>query len=235
MAKIIDNENHLASDIVELSAKKSFWIKILIGSIILFFIAPPIGFLAVVFSGMQLNKYSKNIHVKSVGLAGEERTQELIMRLPDTYTAISDISVEYENKTSQLDHVIVGPTGVFVVETKNLNGEIVGNAFDHELQQNKIGRNGGEYSRNFYNPIKQVGTHVYRLSGILKDHNIKTWVQGIVYFSNPDAEVHVDGDKIPVFSYSNGGSKDLINYILDYDKTPLTQEDQANIIDILEA
>ncbi|WP_318011012.1 nuclease-related domain-containing protein [Clostridium sp. FP1] len=35
-----------------------------------------------------------------------------------------------ENKTTQIDHVIVSNYGIFVIETKNYKGWIIGNEFD---------------------------------------------------------------------------------------------------------
>lgn len=41
-------------------------------------------------------------------------------RLPEGYCVVNDLSTS----TGNLDHVVIGPTGVFVVETKNCRGVI---------------------------------------------------------------------------------------------------------------
>jgi len=64
------------------------------------------------------------------GAEGEERVARELSRLPDTYTVINDCSLEFsqpvydrrnEDKiySIQVDHVVVGPTGLYLVETKN--------------------------------------------------------------------------------------------------------------------
>jgi hypothetical protein len=53
------------------------------------------------------------------GIRGEERVAELLAGLePDGYVAIHELDIG----RGDADHVVVGPTGVFVVETKEWNG-----------------------------------------------------------------------------------------------------------------
>lgn len=69
------------------------------------------------------------------------------------------------DKTSQIDHIYVCKYGVFVVETKNYAGRIYGT--DGQLEWTQVLAYG--HSKNkLYNPVKQNGTHVMRLSDILK-------------------------------------------------------------------
>lgn len=52
------------------------------------------------------------------GARGEEHVAYLLSLLPDTYHVFHD----YEAGVHHVDHVVVGPTGVFAVETKNWRG-----------------------------------------------------------------------------------------------------------------
>ncbi len=72
------------------------------------------------------------------GAIGEERVARELSRLPDTYTVINDCRLEfsppiYDRNNNdriysiQIDHVVVGPTGLFLVETKNWSRESVEN------------------------------------------------------------------------------------------------------------
>ena len=45
----------------------------------------------------------------------------------DIYKTINNITIHTGNGTTQIDHVIVSPYGIFVVETKNMAGWIFGN------------------------------------------------------------------------------------------------------------
>ena len=77
---------------------------------------------------------------------------------------INNLMIVNENKSSQIDHIIINRTGVFVIETKNYSGYIYGNENQHEwtqvLQYGKI-------KNKFYNPILQNKTHIYALSKLL--------------------------------------------------------------------
>ena len=115
----------------------------------------------------------------------------------------------------------MGENGVFVIETKNHNGTIVGNTADERWTQHKVGQKGGQYSKDMYSPVKQVGTHVFRLSKFLKQNGINVWVQGIVYFSTYQAVVEVNenlNNAPPVFAASEDGVREMVHYISDYNR-----------------
>lgn len=160
-----------------------------------------------------LSKQKANIYY--YGLQGESVTAEVIHSLPHNYFGVQNLKVTYKGETSELDMVVVGPTGVFVVETKNQNGTVVGNYAATHWTQHKVGRKGTPYSKNFYSPVKQVGTHVYRLANYLRSNGIKVFVNSAVYFSNADTAVNLSGtpSQTPVFAAITGGAVKLKNYI----------------------
>lgn len=151
------------------------------------------------------------------GVDGENATAQIIASLPDTYSGFQNIRITYEGKTSELDMVVVGPTGVFIIETKNLKGTIVGNYDNPQWVQKKVGQQGTPYSKNFYNPIKQVGTHVYRLANYLRNNGYSVHVNDMVYFSNPDTVVQLLGTppKTPVFTALGNSAREICDYILE--------------------
>lgn len=157
------------------------------------------------------------------GLEGEEATAWLLSQLPDSYTCYQNLSVSYQDKKSELDLVVTGPTGIFIVEVKNLNGTVHGSYCQDQWRQDKIGQKGGEYSKSFYSPIKQVGTHTWRLANWLRDRQIFTYVNSMVYFSNRGTPVYLSGspDKIPVYAAFKGEESQLIQRILN-NNTQLT-------------
>ncbi len=72
------------------------------------------------------------------GAEGEERVARELSNLPDTYTVINDCRLEfspplYDRNNNdriysiQIDHVVVGPTGLYLVETKNWSKDSVEN------------------------------------------------------------------------------------------------------------
>ena len=150
------------------------------------------------------------------GVEGERTTAEIIASLPNTYCGFQNVSVTFEGKQSELDMVVVGPTGVFIIETKNLKGTVVGNYDNPQWTQKKVGQQGTPYSKNFYNPIKQVGTHVYRLANYLRSSGCPVHITPMVYFSNPETVIQLLGtpSETPVFTALGTSARDLCNYIL---------------------
>lgn len=150
--------------------------------------------------------FNSQAQIKQAGEVGEFATAQLIRQLPEEYFGFQNIRVTYQGNTSELDMVVVGRTGVFIIETKNHNGLIQGSFDQHQWIQYKTGRQGGQYSKEFYNPVKQVGTHTYRLAHYLRDRGCNVHVDSMVFFTNPMASVQVYGTpgKIPVYAGQQG-------------------------------
>ena len=65
------------------------------------------------------NRLEKKREAWEHGLEGEVVVgRSLVRMLPDSYHVVHDLQTKYGN----IDHVVVGPTGVFAVETKNWRG-----------------------------------------------------------------------------------------------------------------
>jgi hypothetical protein len=60
------------------------------------------------------------------GAAGERSVAHTLSKLPEEFRVVNDVQTPAGN----LDHVVIGPTGVFVIETKNWRGIIGSNAKD---------------------------------------------------------------------------------------------------------
>lgn len=69
-----------------------------------------------------------------LGAIGEQRVVDELKKLPDTYTVINNFQLRLDkpiyNKrenqrifSAQADHLVVGPSGVFLIETKNWSNE----------------------------------------------------------------------------------------------------------------
>ena len=134
--------------------------------------------------------------------------------MPKEYCVYENISVTYNGKTSELDNIVVGPTGIFIFEVKNHKGIISGDYDEKDWFQEKMGRYGRIYYEKFYNPVKQVKTHIYRLANYLKENGIHTYIEGIVLFTNEESSVNITGTgEVPFFSLANDDEKNLLLYI----------------------
>ena len=88
-------------------------------------------------------------NILAAGIEGEKQTANLLSFLPKDYTVYQDVRVPFKGKTSEVDNIVVGKKGVFIIETKNLNGDISGRIEDTYWTQTKVGRGGTPYSSEF--------------------------------------------------------------------------------------
>lgn len=94
------------------------------------------------------------------GAKGEsEVTAILHAGLPDSYIILNDISVRSGSRSAQNDHLVIGPNGIFVVETKAYAGTLIGKATDDTLKQIKT-RGGKTQETRLKNPIPQNEYHM---------------------------------------------------------------------------
>ncbi len=144
--------------------------------------------------------------IKRAGAAGEDATQEILSSLPDSYTLFNQVQIPNEkSKTgyTEIDFIIVGPNGVFVVEVKNNNSKIVGSEEEKTWTVHKVGRKGTPYTSSMRNPIKQLKSQVWVISNYMKGKGINVWFEGIVFFSNNDSELVFNGkSSVPLFHLS---------------------------------
>ena len=100
-------------------------------------------------------------YAKLKGKRGERQVAKTLMRLPNGYTIFNDVYILENGKSSQIDHVVLSPHGIFVIETKNYRGWIYGNEKDQYWIKNMYGT-----KYQFYNPLLQNYSHVKALQSL---------------------------------------------------------------------
>ena len=149
----------------------------------------------------------KQIGVIRAGADGEAETLRLL-RKPADWTVIPDAVIEYRGHRSQTDYILIAPTGVLILEAKNVSGKVTGRAEDRELSQYKPSRGGRPAEqKRMYNPLLQVKGHQTTLQNILRAAGLSVPVRTAVYFANPNAEVRIDG-AVNVFTVHDSQSLD---------------------------
>lgn len=107
------------------------------------------------------------------GAEGEERVEKELSKLPDTYSVINDYKRQfhkpiYDRKNDdrihsiQIDHIVVGPTGVYLIETKNWSKDSIQN-------------------RDLFSPVKQLRRFSFAMFVLLnqavKSGELKTFTR----------------------------------------------------------
>ncbi len=104
-----------------------------------------------------------------IGELGEHKINIQLDQLPMDCKYLSDLLIpnpKSRTKYAQIDHVVVSPYGLFVIETKNYNGEIKGARGDKQWSvSNRF---------KMYNPLMQNEGHIKALEALLHGHpNLK--------------------------------------------------------------
>lgn len=94
---------------------------------------------------------------------------------------INNLIIEENDKSNQMDHILISKKGIFCVETKNYSGTIYGD--DKRKEWTQV-FNFGKQKYNFYSPVFQNKNHIRSLNNIIKDYNINNVV--IFYNNNID-------------------------------------------------
>ena len=97
---------------------------------------------------------------------GEQEVNKVLSKIKG-YKLLSDIMIKNEKGTSQIDHILIGKKGIFVIETKDYSGLIYGEEYSRYWTQ-VINRNNNQ----FYNPIRQNYGHVKALEKYIKRDDI---------------------------------------------------------------
>jgi len=149
------------------------------------------------------------------GYSGERRTRKLLLKLPGDFIVLSDLLLG-KNGRIQIDHIVLCPAGVVLIETKNRNGTIRLNNRKSQAKQIKLGRSGREYEQRFHTPVVQSTYLVEAFKTLCKKLGLpRFYVEGAVYFSNRRAIIESKAT-YPVFYYKKRSM--LLKYLMEFSK-----------------
>lgn len=120
------------------------------------------------------------------GASGEEKVAAILDNLPDGYTIFHDLPCPVGN----IDHIVVGPTGVFVIETKSHKGTLT------VSPQGELRRNGRPLEKDVVNQVWRQTfwlkrTLQTRLGETVFIHPLLVFVNGFIRVYHPVNGVEV--------------------------------------------
>lgn len=176
-----------------------------------------------------VKKLKKQLDIYESGLTGEFNTVQSLARLSDDYTIISNPIITTNGSSNELDNLIVGSNGIFVVETKNHSEFIQGDVNNQNWKQDRMDGRGHE----FYNPVKQVSQHGRRIEEFLRLNGFNFKVQKIVYFANTEVAISISG-QTDVKIFCNRDLDSMLSNIESFkNNTTLSENDKAVIINAI--
>ncbi len=192
MARVIGHNEHLSRltriyrDRVLLLAL-AYPVSILL--VIINILLIPLSLSISIYASYRLWKVAKKLLKYRKGLKGELKVKEALKGLKDCYVVFNNIKLP--NGNGNIDHVVVGPTGVFAIETKNIKGNFVCEGEEWFKVKNGKVRRIKSFSR-------QAKRNALALRGFLRRYGCDQFVYGIVVLTNECCKVDLINPSVPV-------------------------------------
>jgi Nuclease-related domain len=125
------------------------------------------------------------------GELGEYKIDIQLDKLPKTYRHLSDLLIQNpkaKSGYSQIDHVVITPYGIFVIETKNYQGTIYGGKDRKSWSVN------GKFK--MMNPFTQNYGHIKALSSLINEKYHDWFVSMVSFTKRSTFKVDTDYRKI---------------------------------------
>lgn len=174
--------------------------------------------------------FRKRYNILLSGVRGENSTLEVLKKLPKDYTVITNPVILNRGVKLELDFVVVGKNGVFIVEAKNHRGIISGKTSKPNWKQIKHGKNDKVYEKEITNPVKQSYRQGKRMEEVFRDFDISADVYPVLFFVDSRTELKIlDDANVNVAIFNK--EKRVLDYIQNTKgRETVSQNELAKII-----
>ena len=128
------------------------------------------------------------------GLRGQNRTVDILDVLDDDYYLLNNLKLP--GRADDVDHLVVGPNGIFALETKNHRGHVYSR--DGQWYQAKVSRRGRQQPEEpIRDPTQQLKRNVDYLRSCINNTNrelsrrTRLWIEGAAVFTHPSVRVEL--------------------------------------------
>lgn len=141
------------------------------------------------------------------GRRGEQKMADLLAeRLADDHVILNDLELRVAHERSQIDHLVLAPSGIYVIESKFWAGKLSGDVHDAQWTQRKS--NGS--ARSVKSPVQQVERQRRMFVTLLSARVPEDRIHALAVFTHPAVELHIANAKDRVFT-----TRDAIRFIND--------------------
>lgn len=155
--------------------------------------------------------FSKDARNCNEGRRGEDIIIDVLQGLDDSCYLINDVVLPCSR--GNIDHVLLTPKGIFAIETKNWEGEIICHGDEWHRRYHK-----GLFASKDFNmgsPSKQIKMNAFSLSKLIESelfHNtFRIWVEVIVVFTHSDVRLELNDPNVTVLKANY-----LCNHIINF-------------------
>jgi hypothetical protein len=119
---------------------------------------------------------------KAAGEKGEKDVAFQLSYLPNEYKVFNRTTLYSNNLKSQIDHLVIGPTGIYHIETKNYSGRIIIDTYGQWFRQKY-----NNETELLENPLGQLERHHQTILDFLEKRqmeNFKEYIYSVVVSAN---------------------------------------------------
>ncbi len=134
---------------------------------------------------------AKRAAILKSGIEGEEGAVKMLRALPDSWHILANPVFTVRGRQAELDALLIGASGVWIVETKNHSGVITGRPQDEYWRQEKRSE-----VKQMKNPLLQTERQQRMVKELLMGLGVQCPVHAAVYFANRSAKPAVQDPRI---------------------------------------
>jgi hypothetical protein len=180
--------------------------------------------------------YSRRRGQLSSGLRGQRRMTKLLGLLDDDYYLINNLKLP--DRADDVDHLVVGPNGVFALETKNHRGRIFWR--EGQWYQSKVSRSGHlQPETPIRDPSQQLKRNVDYLRSCINhtdrelSRRTRLWIEGAAVFTHPAVSLDLPPEVTAALPFPVLRARDLPAHIVGHvPRHTYTKADVRQIVDL---
>ena len=185
------------------------------------------AFVLVLAAGYEvhLREIARESHFIEGGRRGEQKMADLLAeRLADDHVILNDLELRVAHERAQIDHLVIAPSGIYVVESKFWAGTFTGDVHDAQWTQTKS--NGTV--RHMKSPVQQCERQRRMFIALLSSKVPEDRIFAMAVFTHRFVNLQIANSKDRVFL-----TNDAIRFINDrcFDPPVLTP---AEVIELAE-
>lgn len=143
----------------------------------------------------RLREIAEEAHNLEGGQRGEHRLAErLAEQLADDHLILNDLDLRIAHERFQIDHLVLAPSGIYVLESKYWGGTLSGDVKDHQWTQSAPNRK----PRPVKSPVIQVLRQRRMFISLFPDGLPDDQVRAFAVFTHPRVNLRLTGNTPPV-------------------------------------
>lgn len=127
-------------------------------------------------------KFGSSMDIIAAGHDGEGQVAKVLAKLPRGWAILNNLALRVGGPIVQIDHMVITPAGVYVLETKTQKGRIIASPKTGKWQVNRRGE-----IRTIANPVEQNQAQVEACIYLLKDVGINVPCRGLIVMTEASA------------------------------------------------